>query len=409
MIDTDLEQRLQALLSATADHPIDTQRGWRKFQLRTGASSARRRRLAKMAVAGVAAVVIAAVAIPTLTRAPASRPAVGPSSPGPAAGHGPATAVYPGAVVSRIPVYGIADLAQDGTRIWAVRTIPSTALRFQLVRIDLPTGQVRLRVNLGSIYRAVAAAGGRVWLTTPRTRAGGQVVRLDPATGKVIATLHLAAGHCGYLTFSGGKLWAECGSRRFNSVVFQLDPATGRVEGQLGPVRGPIGQIALTPQGVWYATDSGVSAILASNGASPGPRRITVHDQAYPDSIAYSQSLVYSQGAIWVLANDESVVKIDPVTGHVLRTYSYRSYDPAYNGGLNFLTAGQGSLWFLDDGYPFSGVLRVSMATGKPLGGVRINSGSCGQPCSEIFDTNGTIWVPTLTSLIGINPAKLPS
>jgi hypothetical protein len=417
MTDTELEQRLAALLAGTAGHPVDTERGWREFaELRSRASQDRRRKLGAVAF-GAAAVVAAAAAIPLVAGGPSGQGTISVVPPNhrvtssrTPSGYPGGIRAYPGAITARIGVSGVVDVVQDGTALFAVRsTTPAGDSGYQLVKIDLPSSQVTLRVNLGHVFKAVAAAGGRLWLTTARSAAGGQVVRLDPVTGKVIATVHLAAGHCGYLTFSGGRLWAECGSGRFDSTFFLLDPVTGRVEAQLGPVRGPIGQIAVTPLGVWYLTSySGVSAILASNGASPGPRKITVRDPAYLVSFSYAQSLVYSRGAIWVLTNDESVAKIDPVTGHVERIYTYRSYDPAYNGGLDFLTTGQGSLWFLDDGYPFGGVLRVSMSTGRPLGGVPIKPGSCGQPCWQIYDTGGLIWVPTLASLLAISPAGLP-
>ena len=137
---------------------------------------------------------------------------------------------------------------------------------------------------------------------------------------------------------------------------------------------------------------------------------MTVNYPAYPVSFFYTQSMVYSEGSVWVLTNDESVAKIDPANGRVTETFGYQNYDPTSAGGLNFLAVGQGSLWFLADGYPFSGVLRVSLATGKPLGRVPgIPSSSCGEPCSQIYVTSGAVWVADQVSLIRIDPARLPS
>lgn len=413
MTDTDLQRRLTMMLSEAAEHPVDTGRGWRELQLlRTRARRNRRRGAAAVALAVVA---VAAVAVPILAGGLfASRSGRLPIATRPAAGRGapPPYRTYPGAVAARIPLGGVVNLAQDGTRLWAVRgTTPFGGpgnTTYQLVRIDLRTEKVTLRVGLGSLPAVVAAAGGTVWRTTPNGQAAGQVVRIDPATGKVITTLHLAAGWCGYLSFAAGQLWAECGSGRWNTVFLRLNPVTGRVQGTIGPVRGPIGrQAAIAPGGVWYSTNyAGISGTL---GAGSSARVITVRDPSYPASFVYTQSLVYSQGALWVLTGDESVAKIDPATGRVVRVYTIASYDPTGAGGLDFLTVGQGSLWFLDDGYLFSGVLRVSTATGKPLGGITIPSGSCGQqPCWQIYDTQNAVWVPTQTSLIRIDPARLP-
>ena len=121
------------------------------------------------------------------------------------------------------------------------------------------------------------------------------------------------------------------------------------------------------------------------------------------------QGLVYGDGSVWALSGGERLARIDPYTGHVLRRYTYRNYDPRRAGGLDFLTAGDGWLWFLDNGYPFSGVLRVSESTGRPAGGVRIPPNSCGQQiCSQIFYTPGSVWVPTAELLIRIATSRLP-
>jgi hypothetical protein len=61
-------------------------------------------------------------------------------------------------------------------------------------------------------------------------------------------------------------------------------------------------------------------------------------------------------------------------------------------------------------GTPFSGVLRVSEATGHPAGGIPIPPNSCGQAvCSQIFYTPGLAWVPTAKLLIRIDTSRMPA
>jgi len=169
------------------------------------------------------------------------------------------------------------------------------------------------------------------------------------------------------------------------------------------------GLIAVTPAGVWYGSAAGISGEVR---AGIGAESVTVHDPGYPYSLASTSSLVYGTGLRWALTGDESIAMIDPATGRVARVYTYRSYDPAYDGGLDFLAVGHGSLWFLDDGAlkvgaaPFRGVLRVSAATGLRLGPVPgIGPAACGGPCTQIYATRSAIWVPTATGLIRIDPA----
>jgi len=410
------ERRLRALLPQASEHAVDTGRAWRSLRQSRSRAVRRRRRIG---TAAVTAVTVSAVLVPVLTgawpaggqpgRAPHPQVSLEPVL---GAGNLPAPyRRYDRAIVARIPVGRgeVISLAKDGQAMWAVIGFsPNSNPYFQLARIDLGTGKVTLRTRLGQQPAVLAVADGVIWMTNPAGQARGrQIARMDPATGRVADVLHLDAGPCGYLTVSLGQLWAECGSGQWNTVFLRLSPVTGQVLERLGPVRGPIGnQIAITPQGVWYYTNySGLSGILREGARA---HVVTAQDPRYPVGFAFTRSLVYSQGALWVLTGDESVAKVDPATGRVLRFFTYRNYDTGRQGGLDFLTAGQGSLWFLDDGYPFSGVLRVAMATGKPLGGVSIKPGACGEPCWQVYDTGGAIWVPTIGTLLRIDPGRMP-
>ena len=399
-----LERRLQELLPPVLDHQVDTDRGWREFEALRSRTSRNRGALTAAALAAIAAI----AAIGALSGGPTGVTRA--TTPPNRSGSGPAAVrTFPRAMAASIPVSGVTDMVQDGTQVWAVSAPTQTgATAYHLVGIDLRADKITLRVDVGPAPRAVAAGGGAVWLTTAQGSAGGQVVRIDPATGKIIATLHLAAGRCDYVTFSGGRLWAQCGSGRSNSVLLRINPVTGQVQRRLGPVRGPVGQSLVAPSGAWYLT--GYSGISEKIGAGGRAHAFASLDSATtPAGFAYAQSLVYGQGSLWTLTSGERVAKINPDTGHIERLYTAASYDPAGAGGLNVLAVGQGSLWFLDDGYPFSGVLRVSMATGRPLGGVTIPIGACGSsPCSQIYDIGGNVWVPTMTTLLEIDPARLP-
>jgi hypothetical protein len=68
--------------------------------------------------------------------------------------------------------------------------------------------------------------------------------------------------------------------------------------------------------------------------------------------------------------------------------------------------SGQDSLWLLAD-LAQTQVLRIAVNTGQPLGRVRIG-GSCGQPCSQIYDAAAAIWVPSGNEIVRIDPARLP-
>src|SRR5258707_12114017 len=99
------------------------------------------------------------------------------------------------------------------------------------------------RVNLGPEPRAIAAGPGRVWLTTPYSQAGGQIVRVKPATGQMLSTIHIPAGPFTAISFSSAHLFASCnggGVRRNancgdNPVSQQGVRLTGNLHRYLSP------------------------------------------------------------------------------------------------------------------------------------------------------------------------------
>jgi hypothetical protein len=412
MTDTDLERRLLAMRSESLQHQIDPDRGWRDLRVRRSRDRRNRRR-GLAAVAAAVAVGAVTIALPTLAgRLPAAPSAVpsavrsgtGPvTAPASGGGAAPAAITYPRAIAARIPLANANAVVEDRGRAWTLTQ--SRTGSYQLVRIDLRTNKVSLRVSVGPNVGDLTAGGGTVWLGTTLGRAQGQVLRINPATGGVIATLHLPAGRCPMVAYSAGQLWATC-SGGGGTDLLRINPATGRVDGRAGPVRGPIVPVIIGPEGMWYVTGSRISGLV---GLGSRARVITVGGSALPSGLAPAVgSVVFDQGALWAFTADESVAKIDPATGRIVRVYPYSSYDPQFlNGQDFFLGVGQSSLWFLDVGLPSSGVLRVSLATGRPLGWVpRLDS--CNEPCSQIYVTQSAVWVSTLDTLVRIDPARLP-
>jgi len=390
----------------------DIDRAWREFQaLRARTARARRRELkALLAVAAVAAL---AVTYPLLAsrRHPshARRPA-------------PPQLLtlephrYPQAVVARLGLSGVISVAGDSARAWVIRQIsrpltiqqPAAASTYQLVAIDLQTNDVTYRLNLGRSLRAIAVGAGRLWMTTPAGQEGGQIERLDPASGRAVQTLHLRAGSCSQLSFSAGRLYAACTAWPAGTGIWAINPVSGRAVLLGSPVRGFVASLVAAPGAVWYVHNyAGVGGRARSDG-----RPIAVQGANYLKALSApgTGGLAYDAGSMWALSSKQRLTRIDELTGKVLDTFSYRNFGRSRaGGGLNFFTAAQGWLWFLDNGYPFSGVLRVSEDTGQPDGSIWIPPNSCGkQACSLIFATPGSIWVPTTDLLIRIGPAAMP-
>ena len=380
---------------------VDTARAWREFEaLRVRWRAARQRHLTAGIAIATVAVAAVAIAYPVLAR----RPPVGQSHRRPVAG---SVTTYPRAVVARFDLSGVTSVVGNSVQAWAVRTVgqPGAAPTYQLVGMDLQKNDVLYRRNLGRKPWAIAAGASRVWLTTPYGQAGGQIVRIDPATGRVVRTLHLPAGRCTDLLFGSGYLFATCGpAGPGQTELWKINPVSGQAF-RLGSARGLMSSLVAAPDAVWYlANFSRLGGLLRATASQSQP--VTVQLPSSHGTPTRWSALAYDSGSVWVLGDDERLARIDAATADVLALYTHRNYDPAGTGGLDFLTAGGGWLWFLDHGYPSSGVLKVSEATGRPVGSVPIAPNSCRQQtCSQIFYTPGSVWVPTAEQLIRIDPA----
>ncbi len=363
-----------------------------------------------MVAAAIAAVAAVAITVPALAgRGPGGPP----PRPGASTSLPASTRTYPGAIAARYQLSGVTAVVGDAGHAWVIRQTgqPDSASPYQLAGINLRTNSIMFRTNLGPQLPAIAAGAGRLWLTTPFGQARGQIVRVDLATGQVLSTIHLAAGRCDALSFGSGHLFASCevnGPAR--TAFWRINPVTQRAYQMTPAMHGYISSVVATPQALWYVVN--YTRISGLRNIDGNPQRITARDRGYLDAAPGAQGLVYddsTRGYIWALGGGERLAQIASYTGRVVRHFSYRNYDPARAGGLDFLTAGGGWLWFLDNGYPFSGALRVSEATGRPAGGVPVAPNSCGQQtCSQIYFTPGSVWVPTAELLIRISPARLP-
>jgi hypothetical protein len=411
MTDTDLERRLRDMRLAdlppgTAGRPIDTARAWRDFQsLRSRSAAIRRRATAAAAVAVVAA---AAIAVPALAGSHSRGRGPQPSATGSLP---PSTRSYPGAVAARYQLSGVTAVVGDAGHAWVIRDIgqPGEANTYQLAGINLQTNSIMFRVGLGGQPRAIASGDGRLWLATGNGQSRGQVVRVDLATGQVLSTIHLAAGRCDALSFGSGHLYAGCEVGGPGTMaVWRVNPVTQQAFRLTRTIRGYVGSLTATSEAsLWYTVNYTRIAGLTNTGGNPQP--VTARGARYQDPAPDGQGLAYDPYSIWALSSGERLARIDASTGQVTQVFTYRNYDPRRAGGLDFLTAGGGWLWFLDNGYPFSGVLRVSEETGRPAGGVAIAPNSCGQQsCSQIYFTPGSVWVPTAELLIRIATARLP-
>jgi len=131
-------------------------------------------------------------------------------------------------VIARIPVGdGAADLVFRGKRAWVVNHRDRG-----LVVIDTATNQPRRLVTIpGEVPERIALLAGSLWVTGR----GTDLLRLDPETGAVQATIEIGAGGIDVVA-AAGSLWVPARNAVVDQTGFptmaalrRVDPATGKV------------------------------------------------------------------------------------------------------------------------------------------------------------------------------------
>jgi virginiamycin B lyase len=283
----------------------------------------------------------------------------------------------------------IGQLASDGTVLWALtgsgaiaRLDPATNVLRPLATVDPAHMDGRLAANARGVwlndfdadlvYRfdpvslkivkisvlhnpeglAVDPRNGAVWVASHR---GGTVVRIDPATNRVVATI--AAGNVGpsgphQIGLGLGSVWVGVPN---SSSVYRIDPATNSIMATIAipSNASPCSGFAFSQQAVWMpscgdattlvridpATNTVVGTIdLGGNGEDP----ITVN------------------GIPWLTVESVSLgptrlVRIDPGTNTIDRVVSLGDHFR----GSNMVVAA-GSVWVID--YSVGDIVRLPLA-----------------------------------------------
>lgn len=303
--------------------------------------------------AAAAAVLALVVVACLLLVRPIGHPVVGtaPSASSPSPSPVGLASPSPGSLPSLRPAQPLASLnvgvstgdggliASDGTTIW-VSTDSS------IVGIDPTTNTIKTRIPVPqtAYSSAIAATPGALWLTAPdahpltlsrydsRTGAlvasvpvpdalwpiaaegsvwvgeqsGAAVVRINPTTNKVLATVPVGAGGSGGLgdiAAGSGGIWVADPDA---STIVEINPATNKVEKTI-PVAGILptspGSLSVGPSGILAALSTGLTRIDPLTGA-------TSWTTSLDGSI---QSTLVQANAIWA-----GLVPAPPSTGGVL-------------------------------------------------------------------------------------------
>ncbi len=198
-------------------------------------------------------------------------------------------------VVARVTGGPVFDLLGSDRSVWIAE--PGT-----VVRLDAATGRVLARIRTPRLSEDahLAAGYGSIWATAGNAvgRGGAAVYRISPRSDHVVATIRFDGVATG-IAAGAGAVWVARPARGIGSVV-RIDPRSDRIAGraiEVGP--GP-DQVVFGGGVVWVENTSPTSAVRIDPGTlhvSPNPRELPRNTSSYPVSLALGGGSLWTAGA----------------------------------------------------------------------------------------------------------------
>ncbi len=234
--------------------------------------------------------------------------------------------------------------------------------------VDTEPPPVVASIPVGAGATEVAVAGGSVWA---RIRSPDMLVRIDPASDRVVAQLALDP----FVSFAADRegLWVLAGFNGPKDRLLRLDPVSGRTLAAV-PVGGGLAALAADDEAVWV-TEQGSGREHPSLLVRVDPRRGRVAARIPLGPDAAPVAVVPDGETVWVIDPDRAVWQVDPATNRVTGTIAYPAGIAAAGGGAagGSLAAGGGSvavgfgaLWAVDG----RRLVRVDRDGSRPVAGV---------------------------------------
>jgi YVTN family beta-propeller protein len=232
-----------------------------------------------------------------------------------------------------------------------------------------PPGRTIFTGRVGAVD--VTTGAGAVWVAV-----GGSIMRIDPKTGRVVASLRggLAEG----VNVGRRAVWLA-GARGNPKAVMRIDRRTNRVEAVIPAGTWPR-RVAVGPSGVWVVN----SAPFFKRGTLVRIDPASNHVVGKPVRLGPAPSgIVVGVDSVWVTdALEGTVRRIDPATARIIATIPVGRYPY----GIAF---GMGSIWVTntDD----NTVSRIERATSRVIATIPV-----GREPYGIAVARGSVWVANL-------------
>ncbi len=252
------------------------------------------------------------------------------------------------------------------------------------------------------------AVGDEVWISNKPKDA---VIRIDPKTNAVVATIAAGKRPCSGLAIGFGSLWVPlCGDQTTAQGLARVDLKTGTVAATISiSIGNSEGGIATGASSVWLMTDNrgtlaridpetntvvaeimvpagsytvafGEKAVWVTNTDSDTLTRVEPDTNLVAETIPVGKRprfLAVGEGSVWTLnQEDGSVTRVDAKTNRVVATIQV-----GIPGGGGDIAIGAGSVWATSFGFPISRIdpstnTVVQQFVGKGGDAIRVGIGS---------------------------------
>lgn len=187
-------------------------------------------------------------------------------------------------------------------------------------------------MKIGGTADWVLVTGNAVWVASTRPY---DIVRIDPATNKIVARVRISDNACSGLAFGFNSVWVPiCGHK---PALVRIDATKNTISAMLPiPPAGEEGGIAASDDSVWMVTDKHGTLVRVDPSTNTVRNRIHIPPGSF--------NPVFSDGTVWITGIESNVVTaVDAASGKVLASIPVGSKP-------RFLTAGAGSIWTLNQG-----------------------------------------------------------
>jgi hypothetical protein len=262
-----------------------------------------------------------------------------------------------------------------------------------------PSPQTNVQASISTVdtglkfLEGAVVADGSVWVAGANVDSQrGQLVRIDPATGRVLARIDVPVpgwefGGAG-ITAARGSVWilsypSEANAAQRGSWLYRIDPATNSVADAVRVSDEDPSDLWVDDTGIWILTWAGSDHMTVS---SLDPSTYAVLQTTRLET-SWSQTIAVAGGHVWVFGSTqgdapaETLFELDPQTLATIDTIQP-------TGGSSFFLAVSGDrIWF-----HHNGLQALDASTGQH------DIGPMGQPvddcCAALTpDEVGGVWV----------------